>query len=355
MAAGERPVPASRPSPPPTPTARADWALVATLAVVGVVVYLLRDALLPFVFAAAVAFVFDPVVGWLMRRARAPRWAAAGVVFVALLGVGGGAGCWAVRLAAPDVERVVADAPGIARRTAAEVVGRDGVRAFGRTWTPRELSDAAGHAVEHLVESGRALELAATGAAAVFGVILTIVLTLYFLIGGPRLLHGAIWAVPPERRASVEAAVARIAPVLWRYLVGVAVVVLVTAGVGWVGFGPVFHIPHAGLLAVLVGGLETIPVVGPITSAAIVCVIALQRGGPWAAVSLAAFAIALRFVIDNVVGPLVLGTAGRIHPVVVIFSFLCGATLFGVLGLLLAVPTAASVRALLAARYDDPP
>jgi len=66
------------------------------------------------------------------------------------------------------------------------------------------------------------------------------------------------------------------------------------------------------------------------------------------------FAIALRVSIDNVVGPIVLGEAAHIHPVVVIMSFVCGAILFGVVGLLIAVPVAVCIKVTLEEYYAEP-
>jgi len=51
--------------------------------------------------------------------------------------------------------------------------------------------------------------------------------------------------------------------VLRRYLIGLFLVVIYTSCVAWIGFGPVFHLPHATLLAITVGVLELIPVIGP--------------------------------------------------------------------------------------------
>ncbi len=71
-------------------------------------------------------------------------------------------------------------------------------------------------------------------------------------------------------------------------------------------------------------------------------------------VGLAAFAIALRLSIDQIVGPLVLGRAAQLHPVVIIFAFLTGAALFGIIGLLLAVPFAAAIKIVLMMYYAEP-
>ncbi len=65
-----------------------------------------------------------------------------------------------------------------------------------------------------------------------------------------------------------------------------------------------------------------------------------------------AFYIALRLSIDQVVGPLVLGRAVELHPVVIIFAFLAGGVLFGALGVLLAVPFAAAIKTVLSVYYE---
>ena len=64
-----------------------------------------------------------------------------------------------------------------------------------------------------------------------------------------------------------------------------------------------------------------------------------------------AFAISLRVSIDNLVGPLVLGRAARVHPVVVIIAF---RTFFGVVGLLLAVPVVVCVKIALEHYHVEP-
>jgi predicted PurR-regulated permease PerM len=55
----------------------------------------------------------------------------------------------------------------------------------------------------------------------------------------------------------------------------------------------------------------------------------------------------LRHSEDYFVIPLVIGRIVRLHPVVVIFSLLAGGAIFGLLGVILAVPTAATLRLVL--------
>jgi predicted PurR-regulated permease PerM len=141
---------------------------------------------------------------------------------------------------------------------------------------------------------------------------------------------------------------------LWRYLVGLITVVGYTFAMDLISFWLVFRIPHAVLLSIVVGLLELIPVIGPALSIGLIVVSAIQQSSLLAMVGLIIFAVALRISIDQLVGPLVLGRAAKVHPVVIIFSFLSGAVLFGAIGLLLAVPVAASIKIVLSIYYSEP-
>ena len=144
-------------------------------------------------------------------------------------------------------------------------------------------------------------------------------------------------------------------PVLKRYFVGVLAVVAYAALAAYVGLGLVLGIPHAVLLALLTGILEMIPVIGPGAAAVIAGLVAVHNAaGIGAIIAYALYATALRISIDQLFGPLVLGTAARVHPVLVIFCFLSGALLFGVIGVIMAVPVALVVKVTLALLYDEP-
>ena len=75
--------------------------------------------------------------------------------------------------------------------------------------------------------------------------------------------------------------------------------------------------------------------------------------GLWTFVGFMGLAVFLRVSVDNVVGPLVLGRAVTLHPVVIIIAFLMGASLFGIIGVFVAVPVAAAVKIVLAVWYGE--
>jgi predicted PurR-regulated permease PerM len=161
--------------------------------------------------------------------------------------------------------------------------------------------------------------------------------------------------VPPQQRPLIQHVWRLLDPMLRRYFVGVIVVVAYAAAAAGIGLGLFLHIPHAVVLALLTGVLEMIPVLGPGASAVIAGLVAVHFAtGIGPIIAYAIYATALRISIDQVFGPLALGTAARVHPVLVMFCFLAGGLLFGLTGVVLAVPVAVTVKVTLAILYDEP-
>ncbi len=112
-------------------------------------------------------------------------------------------------------------------------------------------------------------------------------------------------------------------------------------------------VPYSVLLGVLTGLLETIPFVGPITAGALACLVALGHPNPFGWSQLIYVGVVaimytiLRHAEDYLVIPTVIGRAVRLHPAIVIFSLLTGGAVFGLIGIVLAVPFAATLRLVL--------
>ena len=178
------------------------WAIAAVLAVVAILLYQIRIALLPFVFAVAVAFVSDPLIRGLQQRLGSPRWPIAAALYVLLLAMLGGAGYWIGTTAVPDLMHVVAQAPEILRHLLGELIGSEGVTLFGQTYTPDKLVNALTGAMAGMIGLTAVERIGGLAVSLIFGAVLTLVLMPYFMISAPRLSAGAIWLLPPERRRS---------------------------------------------------------------------------------------------------------------------------------------------------------
>ena len=330
------------------------WQIAAVVAVVALLLYAVRYALVPVVFAIAIAFVTDPIIVAVQVRFGVRRWIVASATYILLLATVAVGGYALAGTAIEDFLHLIARAPQIADDLLRQVVGERGITVLGQTYTSASLIEAMVGAIRRATGFGLAVKTGELAVSILFGAVLTLVLTPFLMISGPRLAAGAIWLIPPERRGSVVALLPKLLPVLRRYLVGIAIVVAYTTMVAWVGFTVVAGLHNAALLALTVGILEIVPVVGPAAAMALVGLTAVQQATLYAAIVLMVFVVALRLSIDNLVGPLVLGQAAHLHPVVIIAAFVFGAVLFGVVGLLLAVPTAVCINVSLEQYYAEP-
>jgi predicted PurR-regulated permease PerM len=181
----------------------------------------------------------------------------------------------------------------------------------------------------------------------IMGAIFTFVIFIYFLAGGKGLVYGALRLVNGNRRDRLQRLILKVDELIGSFLRGLAVIVVLTVIVVWIFFSFVFHIPYAGLFALIIGLLELIPLFGPIVSGVLTSIIALAQGDLFFFLKVMAFYMVMRFTNDQVVSPIVLGKAVTLSPVVVLFAFLTGSTLFGFLGLLFAVPVAAIIKIVL--------
>jgi predicted PurR-regulated permease PerM len=329
------------------------WPLAVCIALVLIFLFFIRHILLPFVLAAAAAFVLTPPINWAHRRFGIPRWIIGALLYVLVLGILGLLIILFGGALIRDFSQTIPQLPQILHRYVDELARLAGP-SVARSIDSDEVTKEILAQMSTLLKSGMALTLASYGLGAAFAVILTLVVLIYFLLSGKQIAAGVFWLVPPEYRREVDAIAAKILPLLWRYFVGLLAVVIYTSALAWIAFALVFHLSHALLLAIVIGVLELIPVIGPAATFCIVGVVAAQQGGAVTMIVLLGFAAALRLSIDELVGPLALGRAVRLHPAVIIFAFLSGGILFGVIGLLLAVPVAASIKIVLTIYYAEP-
>jgi predicted PurR-regulated permease PerM len=141
---------------------------------------------------------------------------------------------------------------------------------------------------------------------------------------------------------------------LRRYLIGLFVIFVFAALTTWAFIGFVLHLSYPLLLGIITGALELVPVIGPAASAGLIGLLSLEQHGIWSLVAFTIYVTAFRLAIDRLLGPVVLGTAVALHPVVIMFAMLAGGLVLGVIGVILAVPVAASVKIVLEHYYSHP-
>jgi predicted PurR-regulated permease PerM len=332
-----------------------DGSLAFAAVILLILVYLLRNLLVAFAVAAAFAYALSPLIRQVHQRTRAPRWSVALAVFLAICGVCGGGGWWAARKMYAKALRFPSDAPDRLHSFIVRVFGGEYSTLLGVHLSAQAITQQILQTGQNFFNGLQGMKIGGLVVGSIFLVTLFFVLLFYFLLQGPALVEGLLKLMPPEHRPALLAFARQANPLLLRYIQGLFVIVGFTAFTTWIGVRLIFHLPYAVPLALATGFLELLPVLGPTLSAFLLGGVATLHGGTiWTFLSFAIFCFGLRLAIDQIVGPIILGRAVMLSPVAVIFGFLAGGALLGMLGVLLAIPTLALLKILLDNYYAIP-
>ena len=109
----------------------------------------------------------------------------------------------------------------------------------------------------------------------------------------------------------------------------------------------VFGVKYGLILSVVAGLMSLIPIFGSILSSVPIVTVALASGDAgvdvFRGVAMTLWIIGIHFVEANLLNPKIIGTAAKIHPVLVIFSLFLGEHAYGLVGALLAVPVLSAI------------
>jgi predicted PurR-regulated permease PerM len=172
-----------------------------------------------------------------------------------------------------------------------------------------------------------------------------VVATIYAVAQPGPLIAGFVSLFPAERRQRVREILGEVYETLQRWFLGqlasmTIIGVLSTVALSLIG------IPFALLLGVLSGLVSFIPFVGPLISVIPPVLLALTTDPIDALWVIVAYVI-IQAIEGNLIQPIVMSRAVSLHPAVVMFALLIMGTLFGFVGVLLAVPLVTALHVLL--------
>jgi predicted PurR-regulated permease PerM len=305
-------------------------------------VYLVRQVLVLVVVALFLAIGLDPVVRAL-QRFRFPRGAAVATVFVvALLFIAG----FVASVTPPLVRQTVRLAEQIPD-FAEELSDRSG--RFADLDRRYDISDRLRSAVNNLPElaagsAGSVLGVAKSVGRAFFSILTVTVLTIYFMLDLPKLIAGGAKLLARSRRERTQKLADLVFKRISGYMIG-QVGVSLFAGVMSLIVLNVLGVPYALPLAMWVSLAALIPMVGA-TLGAIAPVIVAFFDGTGTGIATVIFFLLYQQFENYIVQPRVMKQAVDISAAAVLLAALVGGTLLGFVGALLAIPMAASIKAI---------
>jgi putative heme transporter len=322
--------------------AAAAYVLIRVLALVTPLVLAVAATLL-------LAALLMPLVD-VLGRARVPRGVGAFIAVLVLIGIVS----LIAALFAMSLSREVDDL----RAGLGSGMGRlrdwlvDGPLGLG----PEQLARISAQAGDQLRAIGvRSLRGATTVLEVIAMAALSLVLLFFVLKDGPAMARWLIQGLPGHYRDRVRAA----SDSGWRTLQGFVRGTAVVAAVDATGIGiglVILRVPLALPLTLVTFIASFVPLVGATVAGALAVIVALATKGPVTAMLVLAVVLLVQNLEGNLLEPLIMARAVRLHPAVILLAVAAGALVGGVGGALLATPlTAMTYQVVRTLRAHTPP
>lgn len=313
--------------------------------------YLIREVLLLIYVSLLLAAGFSPIIRLIERQRllpigtrRFPRWLAILVLYVFIIATLVGIGAVLIPPLVDQAQELWAQKGQMFYRAQMFLIERGVMR------TPVSLQEALESAQVSGDTFGRVFGAVRNVLGGVVGFLTILILTFYLLVDSWSIRRGFVRLFPRRHRARVDSAAREITLKVSAWLGGqllLSAIIGVTTGIGlWLIGVPFFYV-----LALISAIGELIPVIGPVL-AAIPAVAVAGSVSYQKAIIVIVFFIVQQQLENHILVPKVMERQVGVSAVTVIVALLIGGKLLGILGVLLAVPTAAIVQVLLMELLD---
>lgn len=319
------------------------WAVTMSLG--GIILlytlYLIRDVLLLLYISGIFAIGFSPIVRWIEHQRfakfnrRIPRWLAILILYLFIISAIVGVCALVFPPLISQARAFWEHMPDLLSRGQQYLIDRGLLQ---RQLSMQELWQRAPIGGNHDTV-GQIVGAAWGFFGGLFGLITILILTFYLLVDAESIRGSFMRLFPRGRRTQVAKASADVTVKVSAWLNGqllLATIIGLTAGIGlWL-----LGVPYFYVLALIAGIGEMIPVVGPIIAAIPAIAVAASVSGQ-KALFVAIFFLIQQQIENHVLVPKIMERQVGISPAMVIVALLIGGSLLGVMGAILAVPTAA--------------
>jgi len=306
-------------------------------------VYLLRKPISWLVIAAFLALAAAGPVNFLSRYMK--RGFAIAITYVLIISIPLGLIAGITPSVANQVENLINEAPGYATDVESFVQSSEFLQGLDEKYrVVNTLKEGAKDLPNRLPDAAGTLKDLGVGFLnSIFASLTILVLSIFMVGGGPRWARQFVESQRPEHAARIERTLKRIADAVGNYVAG-AIIQATLAGVSAFIVLTILGVPFAAPLALLVAFFDLIPVVGASIAGVAVGVLTLFVHFPVATIIWAGFVIGYQQIENYLIQPQIQKRASKIEPFTVLVAVLFGTALFGIIGAILAIPTAAAIQ-----------
>ncbi len=310
--------------------------------VLGVAVSNLSTVLIYVSFALFVALGLDPVVRLLERR-RIPRAWSIVIVYTGLLLLLVGVVLLILPTVISQISQFIRDVP-------------DLIKTFEKSdifaWLQTNFGDQIGTLLKDIGNflvnpaniaaiGGGVLEVGISIASGISGLIIVIVLSLYFLASLGTIKAALVRLTSARNRAKVADMTEQVASSIGGYLMGMVILAFANSVVAFI-LHLLLGLPFAALMAVVAFGITLIPLVGSVLYWILATVIALFTDPVTALIFAATYLVYMQLE-AYILTPRVMNHTISVPGSLVVIGALVGGTLLGLIGALVAIPVTASI------------
>lgn len=295
--------------------------------------------------ALFIALGLDPLVRFMMRKGLS-RPLAVTATMVSMLAIFGGFMALIIPTLVNQITAFITRAPEIVD----DFLNSEWVREIDRQYAisqriTTEVDRFFGDSGAVTNVFGGVLGVSQTVAQSMFGVLIVLVLAIYFLASLPGMMGFSLRLAPRSKRERVSELTVRITRSVGNYVMGQATVAILNCLVALLLMS-ILGVPFTALLTLLVALLAFIPLVGGVIAGVLVTLVTLSLGWQTALIYAICYFGYLQ-IEAYFVSPRIMRRAVAVPGAVAVISVIAGGSLAGVTGALMAIPVAASAMILL--------
>lgn len=309
--------------------------LILLLSVSVYLFYLISDILFMLLISVVFSLSAEPYINSLNKKGL-PRWVAVGIVFSIFIGFFSMFLTFALPVVATQTTRLIESIPTFVN----SIIKSNELKAS----LNNSLSDLT-------IASGGVFTITLGLFNNILSVLSVFVFTLYISLDLPHTKKKLLSFLPQERQQVAWEIISSIESSLGNWIKGQAVLMLAVGLASYIGL-LVLNVPYALSLALIAGILEVVPVLGPIVSAVIFCIVGFAVS-PVMGFLVLILSILIQQLENNFLVPKIMQKVIGFNPLVTMLALLIGAKVFGVAGALISLPVALSISVITSKLLQD--
>lgn len=309
--------------------------------------YIERTILTPFVLGIVFAYIFNPVINFSYRYIKLPRTFSIIVVYLAIVSLLIFLGVVLARQVTNESSELKSFINKLPETTENQINSLP-------VWIKPMAQDTFSFLEKpNSISSVSVFNFFPKAITSIIGFFIFLFSGFYFLKDGRNMFNKLLSLAPNNYKNDLESLFVKINSILRGYLRGQVLMVFLVSLALYIALS-ILGVKFALILAIFSGFTEIVPIIGPIFAGTVGALVTLTSNNLSFGLSNlqgALVVILVYFIVrqiqDYFIAPGIMGRIVKLHPLVILFAVLAGQHLWGILGVILAVPIAGVVRILL--------